>query len=311
MADSLMENSNNNLLRKRNLLPKMAEWMKKKWGLYVNMRFREQLGVSVPFLADLNKDWKITLGITIEYEDKTWDFDFYINSRGHGLSRKKFTPEENSEFVQAICSGQGRITVDINFGEIEQTNETGLKFPLPPNQISILVRKLLEEQVPRDVRLVAQNGEMFPCHKAILAGHCEWFHHLFQKRPEKNIWKFDMTEEGLSAFLKYVYYADTEEPKKNLKIGMELLKIGHKYEITLLEKLMMDLILEVPTSEFTWEIALELFCFTRNENGLTALRKKAIERMKLNSNSVNASESETLQSIVDSEDMDAEVPDSH
>ncbi|CAL8140881.1 unnamed protein product [Orchesella dallaii] len=107
-----------------------------------------------------------------------------------------------------------------------------------------------------------------------------WFHHLFQSRPEEKIWKFRMTEERLTAFLKYIYYADAEDPKKNLKIAMELLKIRRKYKITSMEKGMTDFLLEVPTTAFTWEIALDLFCLTKKEKGFEALKNKAIELMK-------------------------------
>ncbi|CAL8138814.1 unnamed protein product [Orchesella dallaii] len=300
MLNSLIGNSK---LMQSNLWPKLEAFLQKKWCQDIYVRFRKQLYVSAGFLEEFSKEVRVMLEMTIEFEDKTWNFDFNINTRGRGVARKNIAPEEDSEFRQAIYSGKAKITIELIFGEIKQTHPTETKFPLQPSQSAIFARKLLEKQIQSDVQLVSQNGEMFPCHKSFLAGQSSRFHQLFEKRPEKKFWKFDMTEEGLSAFLKYIYYADIEEPKKNLKIGMELLKIGREYNITSLEKCMMDLMLEVPASTLTVEIALELFCFTRKEKEFEDLRKKVIKLMKWNS--VKVSESRRLRRIVGRNDDDA------
>ncbi|CAL8109789.1 unnamed protein product [Orchesella dallaii] len=261
----------------------------------VNVRFRHRIHVSVSSLPDILIDWNVDLVMIIEYEDRTWNFDCNLSIRGRGVVLTKFTPQEDLEFRQAIRSGKGKITIEIKFGERRLIPPTTTDMPFQPIPTTVFARNLLEEQIQTDVYLVSLNTVLFPCHKGFLAAHSAWFHHLFQSRPEEKIWKFRMTEEGLTAFLKYIYYADTEDPKKNLKIAVELLKIGRKYKITSMEKGMTDLLLEVPTTAFTWEIALELFCFLRKEEGFEALENKVIECMKRNSAKV--SESETLQGI--------------
>ncbi|CAL8138806.1 unnamed protein product [Orchesella dallaii] len=228
--------------------------------------------------------------------------DEFLKKKGRGVALTNFTPQENSEFQQAIRSGRGKITIEIRFGGRRLIPPTTTEMPFQPIPTTSFARKLLEEQIQTDVHLVALNGDMFPCHKGFLAANSTWFHHLFQSRPEEKIWKFRMTKEGLAAFLKYIYYADTDDPKNNLKIGMELLKIGRTYKIASMEKGMMDLLLEVPTTAFSWEIASELFYFTRKEEGFETLRNKALELMKLNY--VEVSESETLQGILGGEDLD-------
>ncbi|CAL8124700.1 unnamed protein product [Orchesella dallaii] len=245
----------------------------------------------------MSKEGKVELEMTVEYEDKKWNFDFTINSKGVGVMCKKLDSKLKAEFREALYSGEAKTTFKLNFRDVEPLHRI-----LPHDQTAMVSRKLLDLQIQSDVQLVAQNGMKFPCHKAFLAGHSAWFDHLFRMQPEEKIWKFDMTEVGLRAFLKYVYYADTEVPKNNLGIALELLKIGRKYNITLVEKGMQALILEIPTSSLGVETSLRLFCLTRKEKGLENLRAKAIKLMKWNLTKV--SESYTLQSIVKGEGSD-------
>ncbi|CAL8138850.1 unnamed protein product [Orchesella dallaii] len=301
ILQSLVENPNNLILRSNlwPVWPKLDELLKKTHK-YLNVRFREQIRVFATSLADIPIDWNVDLVMIIEYEDRIWNFDCNLNTRGRGVALTKFTPKENLEFRKAICSGKGKITIEIRFGGRRLNPPTTIEMPFQPIPTTCFARKLLEEQIQTDVRLVALNGDVFPCHKGFLAAQSAWFHHLFQSRPEEKIWKFRMTEEGLTAFLKYIYYADSEDPKKNLKIAMELLKIGRMYKIISMEKGMTDLLLEVPTTAFTREIALELSCFTRKEKGFEALKNKAIElEMELCKNHRN-------QKLVGGEDLDTE-----
>ncbi|CAL8124710.1 unnamed protein product [Orchesella dallaii] len=298
LLQSMVKNSDNNLLTQGDLWSKMGELLKKTYrpAPYIVVRFRDHIRVSAFFLRSfLSNDWKMVMEMTIEFEAKKWTFDFNINSQGVGVEWKikRLGRELKSEFKKALLSGKAKITVKLTFqGMIKTIIATS-----PPDQTTQVVRKLLEEQIQSDMQLVAKNGtELFPCHKAFLAGHSSWFDLSFRMEPEKEVWEVNMTEEGLSAFLKYVYYADTEVPKKNLKIAMELLKIGKEYQIALLEKEMKTLLLEVETSAMGVEIALELFCFTRKEKGWEELKAKAINL--LNWNSTKVSKSYTLQSIV-------------
>lgn len=45
----------------------------------------------------------------------------------------------------------------------------------------------------------------------------------------------DMTEPGVKAMLKYLYYRDLEDPKRNPAIAMELLRCATKYQLESLE----------------------------------------------------------------------------
>ncbi|ODM94792.1 BTB/POZ domain-containing protein [Orchesella cincta] len=294
LLQSMMAYSHNSTLLRGNVWPKLEKLLERKPSPNLTTRFREQVRISAAFLIELAKERKVEVVMTVEFQDKNWIFKFTINAKGNGVFFKRMTDKEKSEFTTAIMSGEGKLTIELIFGEAAEP--TPVRPLFAQEQITSIARKMLDEQIQCDLQLISQDGTVFPCHKAFLAVHSTWFHQLFQNKPEEKVWKISMTLEGLRAFLNYVYYVDMEVPKKDLRVAVELLKVGNKYSIVPLEKDMKNLLLEFQTSAMSVEVALLLFCFARKVKGYDLLKMKAIKLMKWNLTKV--SELKDLQGIL-------------
>lgn len=90
----------------------------------------------------------------------------------------------------------------------------------------------------------------------------------------------DCREVVIKALLAYLYTFDVEIPSKDSELALELLQIGHKYEIKELERAMSELLRNKPNSQFRVGIAIRLFCFARRIANGEKLKEKAVRVLR-------------------------------
>jgi len=99
------------------------------------------------------------------------------------------------------------------------------------------------------------------------------------KEGESNV---DLTEAGLEAFLKFVYYSDVADAVRTPEVALELLEAGHKYDILSLETSMQDVFLQQSADWFKdkVEILVRLFLWTLKLEGYEQLKQRVVLVMK-------------------------------
>jgi len=92
----------------------------------------------------------------------------------------------------------------------------------------------------------------------------------------------DLTEAGVKAFLKFIYYSDVSDAVRKAEVALELLEAGNQYHILSLETSMQDVFLQQPTVWFKnkVEILLQLFLLTLKVDGYDQLKQRVVSVMK-------------------------------
>ncbi|ODM93550.1 BTB/POZ domain-containing protein [Orchesella cincta] len=174
---------------------------------------------------------------------------------------------------------EGKITVELIADEADLL---GLERP----SFVHLEKKMLEEQLHADFSLIAENGSKIRCHKAILASRSPVFDRMLANdmvETAKSTCEMEgMSESGVNAFLKYIYYFDFQSPLKNAQIALELLEAGHKYDVSSLETMMKEIFTKKTSAEWLGaEVAMKLFLWTLKVDGYENLKQQAVRVIKV------------------------------
>jgi len=81
--------------------------------------------------------------------------------------------------------------------------------------------------------------------------------------------KVELSEAGVEAFLKFIYYSGVITPLKDPEIAFELLEAGHKYDIRSMEDSMLEVFAQQPSSWFgtNVDLLIRLFLLTLKVEG--------------------------------------------
>ncbi len=91
----------------------------------------------------------------------------------------------------------------------------------------------------------------------------------------------DMSENGVNAFLAYLYYWNLDVPLADPKVALELLRVSHKYDITSLEKAARHILIGKPVEWFDVSTVIQLFFFSKNLETYSQLKIKALCMLKM------------------------------
>ncbi|ODM87364.1 Speckle-type POZ protein [Orchesella cincta] len=131
--------------------------------------------------------------------------------------------------------------------------------------------KLYTDKMLASCVLVASNGEEFPAHRCILAAQSTVFHTMFKSEFRESqtnrVELKDITKSCLEVLLAYFYGRDINLKQIPDKIATQLIQAAHKYDISGLERLMLQLLLNKPTDWFTMDNMIVLYHFTVNVDG--------------------------------------------
>ncbi|CAL8124622.1 unnamed protein product [Orchesella dallaii] len=278
---------------------------------YINIAFTQLVAgakliihVSGPFLHKLKfilKEEILTLKLMLKR--RTWSLNIDVISAGDGnavyQSPKDWNQQEIKDLQTALDSKDVIMTLEV----ITVNGTTSLAAPAPIDEpLKDMGKKALEEEVHWDFELVAKNGVRIRCHKVFLACQSEVFNRMFQTscvESLENTCNLKQSEETVRAFLKYLYYGDFEDAQKNQKIALDLMQMGHKYDITSLENAMKKIILDFPTASLDVNVALLMFSFALKVAGYEDVKEKAT--LFINSKPKEVMECEVLDTILQNE----------
>ncbi len=102
----------------------------------------------------------------------------------------------------------------------------------------------------------------------------------YKEGESQEIKMADMSEKGVKALLAFLYYRGLEEPAKDLKLAIEVLRAANKYDISSLEKAVAVMIMHKPIEWFDIATTIELFFFSKNVEQLFMVKFKSLQMLK-------------------------------
>ncbi len=147
-----------------------------------------------------------------------------------------------------------------------------------------MTRKMLEEEICTDLEIRCGDGKIVKGHRAVLGGRSKVFHAMFQAEgmEEAKTGKLemeDMSEQGVKAFLRWVYWKDDKEALSESDVAVELLIAGDKYDLEGLVEKMKEIILKRSGLDEEWfsvESGVKLFKWARHLEEMKDLKQKAV-----------------------------------
>ncbi|CAL8132408.1 unnamed protein product [Orchesella dallaii] len=124
--------------------------------------------------------------------------------------------------------------------KVEVELEDRLNLPPVPDH-RVFNKDILLNQIQCDFKIIAKDDQLLQCHKAFLAAQSKVFTTMFNTACEEttnNQVKLPISHAGADAFLKFLYYSDVEAALGSPSLAMDLLELGHKYDISPLESKM-------------------------------------------------------------------------
>jgi hypothetical protein len=111
------------------------------------------------------------------------------------------------------------------------------------------------------------DGKEFKCHQSVLMAQSPVMQKMLttegMRETENN--QIDRTGEntidGIQAFLKFLYYQDLNEARKNMELAFELLRTAHYYEVTPLIETCVEIFKSAPKENFESSTLREIFLF--------------------------------------------------
>ncbi|CAL8130955.1 unnamed protein product [Orchesella dallaii] len=216
------------------------------------------------FLA--NGGWRPADDIDLEKEETISDFE--------GASKMV-------EICNKVPSGT---YLSLKYSVILQWRDT--KLHLPVVKVNIL-EKLFNEKLLADCTITLPNGSEVQCHRNILAAQSDVFHAMltsgFSESTSYKIEMTDVTEEGFNIFLTYLYKQTLNNEEITEELAIELLQVAHKYNVSPLENIMLQVLFQKHDDLYSIDSALSLYFMTTNVTAHSMLCEKMFGIIKRNS----------------------------
>ncbi|ODM92552.1 Ring canal kelch protein [Orchesella cincta] len=128
----------------------------------------------------------------------------------------------------------------------------------------------LEEKRFCDFTIIADNEASIQCHRMILAAKSPVLSRMLEmdcvETRQKRL-KMNASEAAIKAFLKFIYYSDLEDTFESPLVAVELMELGHKYDVGMLEETMKKFILKKADEWLDIDAALKLFLYSVSWEG--------------------------------------------
>ncbi|CAL8132375.1 unnamed protein product [Orchesella dallaii] len=144
----------------------------------------------------------------------------------------------------------------------------------------VLNKEILLNQIQCDFKIITEDDQVLQCHKVFLASRSKVFAAMFSTSCEEttnNQVKLPISHAGADAFLKYLYYSDIEVAMRSPTLAMDLLELGHKYDIYSLEISMKRILLGNDNWWYSADNALRLFDWSCKVKEHNDLKEKALD----------------------------------
>ncbi|CAL8130957.1 unnamed protein product [Orchesella dallaii] len=185
-----------------------------------------------------------------------------------------------SEICNKVLEGTRLI---LTYSVILQWRDTKAEFPSV--RVNVL-EKLFDEKLLADCSLILSNGTEVKCHRNVLAAQSDVFHTMltsgFSESTSHKIEMTDVSEEGLSIFLTYLYTYKINTMVMTLAIAVELLQTSHKYNVSALESAILEMLFHKPNNWYSLDSALSLYFMTANVTAHSSLCEKMFDIIKRN-----------------------------
>ncbi|CAL8135657.1 unnamed protein product [Orchesella dallaii] len=207
---------------------------------------------------------------------------FYIS----GVTLKDQTIEEfsgSSEMIDLCNRSTEKSYIALKYSILLEWQD--VKVDLQRDKLNML-EKLLTNKILTDCCIVAENKAELSCHRNILAAQSDVFYTMFssqfQESQTNRIEMNDVSEEGVKSLLSYLYKWDMNTEEMTEQIVIELLHTSHKYNISTLEKLLVNTLLDKSDEWFSMNSVLELYFLTVNIETCDLLTDKMLGILKRN-----------------------------
>ncbi|ODM92145.1 BTB and MATH domain-containing protein 42 [Orchesella cincta] len=163
-------------------------------------------------------------------------------------------------------------------------------------QLSSANANILGRKLNTDVVIVASDGSTHSCHACFLSVNSPVLDTMlnsdakFIESKSGRIELLDVSKDCIKAALEYFYTFKITQARKSSKLAVELFKFAHKYDVNLLEKQLVSILLRQDDSLYDIDTTLELFTFARCLEDYSNLKIKAFEVMQRKSDELLASE---------------------
>jgi len=149
---------------------------------------------------------------------------------------------------------------------------------------SHLNKNILLEQIQCDFKIITSDDEEVRCHKVFLAARSLVFAKMFETDCQETLLnqvELPISKEGADAFLKFLYYTNVDAALNSPTVSLDLLELGHQYDIGPLEAAMKSILLSKCEAWFSLDNTFRLFDWGRKVREHASLKKKAMEMLKL------------------------------
>ncbi|CAL8092027.1 unnamed protein product [Orchesella dallaii] len=147
----------------------------------------------------------------------------------------------------------------------------------------LMCKAFLDDKIACDFELISKNGSRIPCHKAFIAWNSPVLSVMLQtdcKESKENAYELGLSEDGVKAFLEFIYYGNMDRPNERPTIALELFEAAHKYNVQAMEKAIKNMLLRKQTTWFPIDVALQLFVLTNQTNSYPDLKWRVLQVIK-------------------------------
>ncbi|CAL8135704.1 unnamed protein product [Orchesella dallaii] len=152
--------------------------------------------------------------------------------------------------------------------------------------------KLWNEMLLADCTIVSSDETENKCHRSVLAVHSDVLHTMLtsglRESQTNRIEMVDVSQEGVTTLLAYMYGRDLQLDQLTIEVAFEVLKATHKYHISILEAMLLDLFCRKPYYWFSIDGLLAVYFFSVNVSEYQMLSQKMLFAMKMKPNDLRA-----------------------
>ncbi|CAL8135694.1 unnamed protein product [Orchesella dallaii] len=145
--------------------------------------------------------------------------------------------------------------------------------------------KLWNDMLLADCTIVSSDRIESKCHRSVLAVHSDVLHKMLtsglSESQTNRIEMDDMSQEGVTILLAYMYGRDLQLEKLTTEVAFQLLRATHKYNVSNFEAILVNLICRKPSEWFSIDNLLAIYFFSVNVSEHQMLSQKMLSTMKM------------------------------
>ncbi|ODM87812.1 Kelch-like protein 2 [Orchesella cincta] len=187
------------------------------------------------------------------------------------LEDQCFEDFDGSSYINNLMNGDYTITDIHIYYSVSLEWKTGLKWK--GEKMNVL-EKLWDQKMLMDCVIVASNKAEIMCHRSILAAHSDVLFAMLTcglEESQTNRIRMEETSElGINILVKYFYKNEVDDKEISFEVALELLQMAHKYDISKLEVIMLNILFRKSEEWFTLDNVVDLYVDTKQVADVTS-----------------------------------------